>query len=172
MEHDKGTLEASARDVAYEVQMLIHVADAFPGGQRIIESVEDRNVFLESFLVHARVVDEFLRSTPNRDDITAEHYLPSWTGRSILTDVERLAIDKQVAHLTAARRDKIKFPVMAVARRLAVEFLDFCTQLYARDGGTWAWFLDAQVAAEDWLPSSVPESTTGTSIDEVYLSGS
>lgn len=172
MKHEEDTLEAAARDVVYELQMLVHTADAFPGGQRLIESVADRNVFLESFLIHARVVDEFLRSTPTRDDVTAEHYLPGWRGRSILTDVERIAIDKQVAHLTAARRDKIKFPVTGIARRLAVEFLDFCEQLDAHDASTWAWFVDAQEAVQDWLPPSDPESTTGTSIDEVYLSGS
>jgi|GEM_PF-2059992 len=174
MEHDEGTLKLTALDVVYEVQMLIHTADSLPGGRREVRSVADRNVFLESFLLHARVVDEFLRSTPKRDDVAAFHYLSAWTGGPMLSAAERTAIDKQLAHLTASRRNKTPFSVTSIARRLAGGFVTFCERLADENDDRALWFSEGRLTAVGWLQHSREglEGLTATSIDEVSMTRS
>ncbi|PVY32288.1 hypothetical protein C7458_10231 [Williamsia muralis] len=73
-----------------------------------------RNALFESFLVHARLLDEFLNKTPESgvdDDVWASHYVAGWVGRSPLHEIRfddwaystRQAVNKNLMHLSSVR---------------------------------------------------------------------
>lgn len=65
------------------------------------------NAFIESFIIHARVLIDFFESEPKRDDAVAAHFTRAGTfaavaTKSISRDLRR-KMSKQIAHLTYSR---------------------------------------------------------------------
>jgi hypothetical protein len=56
------------------------------------------NAVLEAFLVHVRVLDDFLgKRTHHREDVLATGYCPEWGPRSALEEAVRTDVDRRVA---------------------------------------------------------------------------
>lgn len=104
------TLESIAENnLSYVIWMLnstaMHQSDSQSKDEKRIEN----NAFLESFLVHARILIEFLYHGPTDEDtILAEHYVKNWDtykneddqpSTEYLKD-EKRRMDKLLAHLT------------------------------------------------------------------------
>ena len=118
VEELKGALE----HLKYEVWMLwslAHILAADNQGQGVIH-----NALLESFLIHARILTEFLyRNKPLQDTILASQYFPSannWESirppkTELLKETEKDA-HKQLAHLTYTRlQGKTQWPYIKTA---------------------------------------------------------
>lgn len=90
---------------------------------------------VESFIAHARLMDEFLGGRPNvrGDDIAAAHCVPEWSAHGFLTLEDRNRADKQLLHFTTRRRQRERWPVHAIARALASTYLEFYQALQADD---------------------------------------
>lgn len=91
---------------------------------------------LESFLAHVRLVDEFLggRERTRPDDIVAGQYVEGWQGRGFLSDADRKRTDRQLLHLTEARRvGREHWPIHIIARGLGDTFLEFIGALPEAD---------------------------------------
>jgi hypothetical protein len=90
--------------VGYAVDMMVNSAEALrrPTGAWVVD-----NALVESFTIHARELDDFLRNRRGRDgdDVTAEDYLKTWAPRRVLSKEERDIVNKLVAHLTEQRLD-------------------------------------------------------------------
>lgn len=172
MKHTEDALLAAAEAVAYEVKMLCFTASALPGGSD--EKFEDypsfeRNVYLESFLIHARVLDEFFRSKPRHDDIVATDYVPGFPSTVTLVDGERTAIDKQLAHLTERRRERKSFRVQRIARALVEVFLQFSET--ADKDAAWYWILDDAVEEVSWWLDEMKkrqETSAEVELEDIY----
>ncbi len=100
----RGSPEASEH-LLYEVERLeelVHLIAAHT------KEGATRDALIESFLVHARLIAQFLdwhRSPPWPDDMLAEHFV-RWTANPPPPTITRATIDginKRVAHLSYAR---------------------------------------------------------------------
>jgi hypothetical protein len=73
------------------------------------EDLRTTYAFLESYLLHARVLHDFFYKDQSRDDIVAEHFVDQWVSLRpardpYLGDEERKKrLDKGLAHLTLKR---------------------------------------------------------------------
>ncbi|MCZ4577769.1 MULTISPECIES: hypothetical protein [Gordonia] len=117
--------------IEYEVRMLMHTArrlSAYPDYDAMTPgSIEkaDHDAYLESFLIHARVIHEFFRpESPSRaDDIRAWQVCPDLKDADgdmgldpVLSDAVLQRINKQLAHPTTARvTTKQPFPIRDIA---------------------------------------------------------
>jgi hypothetical protein len=99
-------LKKASEHLLYEVRMLERatreIADAQP--------CEAKNAWIESFLVHARLLAHFLgwnrRSPPKTDDVIVEDYqVTSWTSSSEPPAIAtmREPINKRIVHLSYGR---------------------------------------------------------------------
>lgn len=88
-------LDGMAEHVAYEVNMLVETA------RRLTPPLADTvtiNAYVESFLIHARSLDNFLRpiptgrQSPRKGDVFAQHFYAKWIGRGSLPDGLRLEV--------------------------------------------------------------------------------
>lgn len=86
-------LDTFARQhVGYEAEMLVGTAELL---RRMPEGTIAHDAVLESFLVHARLLDDFLArdlpkpGTPSEDDVVARHYLPNWPRARVMSKSER-----------------------------------------------------------------------------------
>ncbi|RFZ48247.1 hypothetical protein MSS2_04763 [Mycobacterium marinum] len=94
-----------------------------------------RTAFFECFLLHARVLDEFLGQLPRKDDdFTAGAFTDSWTRRSPIGEVDPITpgglsvrdrINKQLTHLTTSRVDQQQLPIAAIAAAVLKVFREF-----------------------------------------------
>jgi len=93
-----------AGHVLYEKRMwdwalagLVDVRDQSP----------EHNALIEVFLLHSRVLTEFFRATPKRDDVVASDYVPEWVpGGDVEFLVKALnATNKRWGHLSIYRLD-------------------------------------------------------------------
>ena len=76
-------------------------------GNLVVEDGHLGNVILEAFLVHVRVLDDFLGNTKARgEDVLAIDYCPEYTPHRPLNPDDRLDIDRRVAHLTLRRTEQ------------------------------------------------------------------
>lgn len=82
---------------------------------------------VESFIAHARLMDEFLggRGNPRGDDVAAGGLVSSWERHGFLAEADRTRMDKQLMHLTKARKRRERWPIHAIARGLADTYLAF-----------------------------------------------
>jgi hypothetical protein len=108
-------LEDTAVDLCYEVCTMIQARDVYAyGGRRATWRKEYANAYhtmancaLESFLLHYRLLKEFLGDSDKRsqDDIRATDYSPSWktTGAWMSDKAENRRLHKRLAHITTAR---------------------------------------------------------------------
>jgi hypothetical protein len=98
---DDEILQSAAKHVLYEVGQVVFMA------MRRTALGDDQtatNAVLEAFLVHARILDDFLgKATPHKEDVLAVDYLPTWRPDYALDEAVRLEIDRRVAHITARR---------------------------------------------------------------------
>ena len=150
----------AAQHVSYEINMLIHAGNELGGFHSSPMSTpggNDKNIALESFLLHFRNLRAFLcpslqLTTP--DDVIASDFLQEIVPRDVVdptvlsTDKQRL--DKMLAHLSYSRRLFIDGGTHGweVARMLALmlsQLEAFCTMLSAAHRN---WFPDSEWIAK------------------------
>jgi hypothetical protein len=126
---DEGELEACAREhLAYELWMLVQTA-VYLCNTPIDASVVERNAFLGSFTIHARVVGDFLANTNRRSgDVRASTFSETWQGEQVLAEFAT-TINRQVAHLTSSRLGKQPINVRDVTVRILEGFHRFLAAL-------------------------------------------
>jgi hypothetical protein len=160
---DTPTLEEIAREhVDYEVRVLIDQVThpALSGDDDVL-----RRSLIEGALDHVRVLDDFFRleaarnplrcrscgsplvckvcenpHLPPPDDITAQHYLPSWSSRSLLSAKERGNINAQLSHLAKRRKANHRWDLGSMTVRACELFVGFVDQVRASDPGRSEWF--------------------------------
>lgn len=100
-------LRGASKHLHYEVAMFFILARALASG--VFGEGILHNAVLESFIIHARILLDFLflKARPQDDDVVAEDYLSEWTEirgemPPILTDL-RFRVGKRAAHLTYSR---------------------------------------------------------------------
>jgi hypothetical protein len=126
---DDDTLKRVAEDhLSYELaQMAL-------GTFRLTQDKHLGNTVLEAFLVHVRVLDEFLRKgTPRGEDVLAVDYCPIWTPLGALDCPTRTEIDRRIAHLTVRRTNDFRWTDLkarhTLTRAVNRRFLEFLAQL-------------------------------------------
>jgi hypothetical protein len=72
------------------------------------EEVRDASAFLESFLLHVRVLrDFFCRQRQEPDDVVASDFIDGWaqppTSDYVYVHAQKKRLDKALAHLTTTR---------------------------------------------------------------------
>jgi hypothetical protein len=113
----ESVLEAAASHICYEVdQVAMGTYRTAPArryeesGNIIVEDGHLGNVILEAFLVHVRVLDDFLgKSRPREEDVLAIDYCPEYEPKMAIGEADRLDIDRRVAHLTLRRTDDFQW---------------------------------------------------------------
>lgn len=106
---DSSLREAIARKhILFEVRSLWVTAiehSQLDHGSLDAFTVRASNAFLESCLVHARLLAEFLDIKPSatHEDVRAAHYSPGWASKSTLSRGERDSINWHIMHLSAER---------------------------------------------------------------------
>lgn len=98
--------ERVARDIRFEVHALWSTALEYASRPRDVfgSDITIDNALLESCLVHARLLADFLDvKKPQYEDVLAVHYLPNWDSRDTLTKAERDRINWTIMHLSAER---------------------------------------------------------------------
>lgn len=131
-----------AGHVAYEVEMLVltgrELLSRGLGDLSIAVSPSDaerllNNVLVESFLIHARSVDDFLTCSQSKrrpGDVLALDYSDGWTPSTVLASSVRELINRRVAHLTIYR---LVFLVgvqpAIIARGLLARYREFVASL-------------------------------------------
>jgi len=109
-----GELQAESKTLWYEFSQFFAVAALLRDGT-YSSDVTVHNALVESFAIHCRAICCFFfhcdKGFPSlqKDDLGAAHYDSEWeshhpTAPSILIDAKK-SCDKQVAHMTARRRD-------------------------------------------------------------------
>lgn len=109
-QRSKDELRKAADHLSYEIEMLDRMATALALG--LAGDGPIKNAFLESFVIHARVLLQFLYDeTPRPDDVIAEDFFkdPSaWRSSrpamTALLSTVRRRVGKEAAHLTYARQ--------------------------------------------------------------------
>src|SRR5437764_14269800 len=95
--------QGGALAVEYESTQMVESALRLPTAD---EDAVAKNAYLESCLLHARALIEFLLGNGRATDIRAEHLAPGWElGESACGrfKARKDAIDKHLAHLTWTR---------------------------------------------------------------------
>jgi hypothetical protein len=104
--NDPAVRQRAARDVHFEVKSLWTTAIEYASRPRDVlgRDVTIDNALIESCLVHARLLADFLDlKKASREDVLAVHYLPSWESTDTLTKSERDRINWMIMHLSAER---------------------------------------------------------------------
>lgn len=183
---DHGVDDVELREVAeehltYEMIMLVRSAWLLKtlgrGGPPERGTVERLvyTITLESFLLHSRVLDEFLSKPPFKQDVRASHFFdePLVLGRSDIS--ERIdEISQRLVHLSSLRVGEVGWSTLqemgdSVATRLG----SFLEQLQDRQPDRAAWFEDVARWVERWW--AIPKGTVpfeGDISTSVSLAGS
>jgi hypothetical protein len=143
MDFTEQQLRELAIDVGYELKMVAEVGPmASPPQLQSLGSAR-----LEATMLHVRNLDSFLgASEPTDDGVIARHYLDTWTPIPVLTDVERIDLNKRLMHLSQQRlRLHANWNRPAFAVRTVFEFDAFHQLLRDAYPARAAWF-DADVA--------------------------
>jgi hypothetical protein len=141
MRYDREGRAELAKDVAYELRMLAGGADRIWQHMRRQVSYDSvvSNSVTEAWLVHARLLDDFLGATsrgPRNRDVLATDFNPNWAPRRVLTDHERADISGKVAHLADDRVEGFQWSVSDILVRFVDTFTVFvnghdeCEQLF------------------------------------------
>jgi hypothetical protein len=115
-----------AEHVNYEMKMLCVTAYQLLRPYRLSNVLS--NAVVESFLVHARLLDDFFGSDsrgPKGRDVLATDFHPTWQRRRILTTAERDGISGKVVHLSNDRVHGFPWSVGDIVVRFADTFSDF-----------------------------------------------
>ena len=129
--------------VLYEVMMLLRTAAGLGHPWPTVIA----NALLESFLLHARNLDDFLagqRSKPLKrfqpvrgTDVVAQDYARNWAPIPALNPGDRDYASQKVAHLTEFRSDKQPIDVQRIATQVISQFENFLATL---EPARRAWF--------------------------------
>lgn len=141
---DPAQLNGMAGHIAYEVEMLV-----LTSRELLARGLEDlsfavspsdaerllNNLLVESFLIHARSLDDFLtygQSQRRPQDVLALDYNDNWIPTDVLAGSVRRLINRRVAHLTI---DRLAFLVgiqpAIISRRLLARYREFVASLPA-----------------------------------------
>ncbi len=146
--------------IGYELDMLV-------GTCALLDTLDSDTVqhdaVLESFLIHARSVDDFLslpvkNQRPN--DVVARHYHAEWESDPVMPERERDLVNKFVAHLTTVRFRKQGVRVGLVMAEVKGGFMRF---LRALEPERRVWFARAERALAPNTFNAIVTSTTGSS---------
>jgi hypothetical protein len=146
-------LNGMAEHVAYEVEMLVEIA------RRLTPPLADTvttNAYLESFLIHARALDDFLEKSDGKEDndVIARDYYGGWAPKTSLPPGLRKVINKRVAHLTDVRAKPHEgVQPSDILRPLLGTFCAFADKLSA---GRWPEVDNAAGMARRFLADPVP----------------
>lgn len=180
-------LRTAAHHVGYEIEMLMYSGEYIGWGHSSPPSTptgNDRNMALESFLLHFRNLRAFLcpsLQTVSSDDILASDYLNRTDPEDIgdpqrFHAAEKARLDKMLAHLSYTRAKYISsddhfWPGALMTKSIIEEFIKFVPLLPdARKG----WFpslatlaqykaqavgmmADASPASQGWYSARYPE---------------
>lgn len=96
-----------------------------------------RNMAFEGFLLHARLLDDFLGPKPDMDDDFWAGNIIDWTGASPLGTLPDIAgmsvrkrINKQLAHLTTARIGHQEVPIRPIHDAITGGLQNFVEQAF------------------------------------------
>jgi hypothetical protein len=153
--------------VSYEVEMLVHCARRLIQRRKDRQSVLEHNVYVESFLLHARVLDDFFGAEPKDDDVTAGSFVTHWRRTRVLSCPERFAINKSVAHPTTARLAHRDFKFVDITTALVLEFKRFSGMVAAEMPGSEHPLAAAIRVSQEWMSVPPVGATTSTSVDDV-----
>jgi len=135
-------LQLLASDVGYELKMLAAVA---PMGAPD-ELTALGNALLEDALLHIRNVDSFLGAVDVADDdVSAMHYLDSWSPVHFLTRGERDDINKRLMHLS---RQRSRLSTVWVRPPIAARALAAFDEFYRR-------LVDVHPSRAEWFDEDV-----------------
>jgi hypothetical protein len=131
----------------------------FPGGLPADDRLGFPNpawdAVLESWLVHVRVLDEFLRLTRSeKGNAYAREWYRQWSG-GFLDDAERRAIDRQVTHLNARRRSPAEWDVRGLTEAACAKLIEFCDAVRARHPERHDALVDARGFVERFLDGTL-----------------
>ena len=123
--------------VRYEVQLLVSTAIEFrsryprmPDADEFREPTVD-DALLESALVHARLINEFLVGDRHEYAISASDWISSWSHRALPIDTVKM-IDAQVAHLSSRRTSSQPWDVPSYAYACCQGLQRFLVALHLR----------------------------------------
>lgn len=157
---DDPTLQEFARvHLRYEVVHLHGTAshlEVLAAGRDQLPETSEVDAYLESFLVHARLLDDFfgmsrdVRDTPledsgRRDDVLACDYNPDWVQQRVLSSSIRRSINAQVQHLSVRRKLKRDWHFTKIDASLSKAFDSFLSLLEGHS-------VDSVRARADYFP--------------------
>jgi len=123
-----GEIRKASNHLHYEIAMLSSVAEAI--ALQKFQGTNIGNALLESFLIHARLLKDFLYSNnPHEGDVIAEDFfernekwISIWPELSSLLNRLKGRVGKEVAHLTYDRinvtPDEILWPVIQIKKEI------------------------------------------------------
>ena len=121
---DEQDLDEYARaHLSYEVRNAIDQAIAIE--QWSGPKSPQWDALLEAFLMHIRLLDDFLGKAVSDDDVSASHYVHGKTFERFLDRDEIDDLNAQVAHLAARRKGARSWPVTDMTERLCVALEEF-----------------------------------------------
>jgi len=132
-------LQRLAEDhVSYELQQMALGVFRRPPDEQYLA-----NVIQEAFLVHIRVLDDFLgKGTPWGEDVLAIDYCSTWVPEYALSDDDRDDVDRRVAHLTLRRSERFQWGARhRLARDVIRVFNAFAKQLEADEPTRAPWIV-------------------------------
>ncbi|MBS1698598.1 MAG: hypothetical protein JST25_09395 [Actinobacteria bacterium] len=121
------------RELTYELGVIDYCHDSLTRAWTLdgsgLSAIEQglSTALLESFLIHVRVIDEFLggRGHARKDDLTAAAYASTWNRPGCLSEEHRTQMDKEMAHLTTQRTTRGQWEIHELARIVATVLLDW-----------------------------------------------
>ena len=158
-----GDMESFAREhVCYEAEMLVATAARL---RDLPEGTVDHDAVLESFLVHARLLDDFLacpipeQKGRGNDDVVARYYVPTWPLKRVIPGSQRVQANKLVAHLTWSREDKQPIDVALILGSVVSGLRRFLSEVPSERR---PWFERAQQALAGQGGATATTTTTTT----------
>jgi hypothetical protein len=157
---NEGTLRAAVDDVVYEVETLLFAANHLETGYSspaVVPEGKEKDVHLESFLLHYRNLRAFLCPSLQRvddDDVLASDFLgenePRDSADASIFIKEKARLDKLLAHITYSRKRYAEegnkwWPVQQMRDQMIAAFVGFHDRLPAERR---AWFLSSKVLRE------------------------
>jgi hypothetical protein len=156
-------LEAAAVHLRYEIEQVAQgtyrttpVRSDGRGGV-LAADVHLGRVVHEAFLVHVRVLNEFLgKPEAHKEDVLAVDFCPEYVPRYPLTAEQRVDLDRRLVHLTLRRTDDFQW----VHRRhlttpVFTEFRAFLAVLTEHHPHRAEWVQPTFMAARRWLRETV-----------------
>jgi hypothetical protein len=141
-ENTKKTEEISEH-LLYEIWMLFTTAIFLNRNNDMFfhpDNSVEKNAFLESFVLHARALIDFLFTKPIKDDVSISDFLPEnnlWQTKyknipDFLKEIQE-PINKTAAHLTYYRIDKNKeWDASKISRELGMILKDFFDEVESK----------------------------------------